>query len=55
MAFSYTSIVLMLGVVFGVAGGSIIYWITRNWKATVLTASIVFVTALPWLLQGVFE
>ena len=55
MALSFASTVLILGIIFGAIGGGIIYWITHNWKATVLTASIVFVTALPWLLQEVFK
>ena len=55
MTLPYIPTVLILGALFGLVGGGMIFRITRNWRAAGIVVGAVSITALLWLLRGVLE
>lgn len=48
-------VVLSVGLVGGLLGGGVMFWLTRNRRAALIVAFAGLITAVVWLLQGVFR
>ena len=55
MTLPYIPTILILGALFGLVGGGMVFRITRNWRAVSIVVGAVAITALLWLLRGVLE
>ena len=55
MVINFPIAVLIVGFCGALLGGSVMYWITRNLKAAAIVGFAGLLTALIWLLQGIFE
>ena len=55
LQFVPTGLVLVVGICGGLLGGGVMFWMTRNLKAAAIVGFAGLITALIWLLQGVFE